>query len=52
MYVGELHLQVWINNTDFVWLCGSQKDSHRHSIVYVDLHIPESSNMVKPHTIL
>ena len=46
IYKGELHLRVWINNTDYIWLCGSRKDSHKHSTVYVDLNIPESSNMV------
>mmetsp|Transcript_1648 Transcript_1648/g.2635 ORF Transcript_1648/g.2635 Transcript_1648/m.2635 type:complete len:589 (+) Transcript_1648:1216-2982(+) len=42
---GELHLQIFINNTDFIWLCGHQKDSHKHSIVYVDLNVPLDRNM-------
>ena len=36
---GEIHFRIHIAKTDFVWICGSQKENFLHSTVHVDLNV-------------
>lgn len=37
---GEISLRIHINETDKIWLCGATKESFMHTIVFVDLDVP------------
>jgi hypothetical protein len=41
---GELHLRIHVGGeTDKIWLCGATKESFMHTIVYVDLNVPDAA---------
>ncbi len=36
---GEIHFRVEITDTNFLWLCGSHKESFLHAAVHLDLDV-------------